>query len=107
MRYVLPARRSSDCHLTEQSCEDYRAAATIDLEHDREDRSKGNKVQVEKLRVLWGSRGIVEKMGGAIETWTSYAAEGLDVSGRSLECGHYIPEEKPEELVEEIFALLA
>ncbi|KAK1925947.1 alpha/beta hydrolase [Papiliotrema laurentii] len=88
------------------TCEDYRAAATIDLVHDRQDREQGNKVSVQKLRVLWGSKGMIEVMGNALETWKAYSADSVEVSGRSLDCGHYIPEEQPQALLEEIFAFL-
>jgi hypothetical protein len=94
------------CFGSSQTCEDYRAAATIDLVHDRQDREQGNKVSVQKLRVLWGSKGMIEVMGNALETWKAYSADSVEVSGRSLDCGHYIPEEQPQALLEEIFAFL-
>ena len=90
-----------------QSCEDYRAAATIDLEHDRHSRSIGEKLQVGSLRALWGKQGIIGKMGDPVETWKSYSSEKTQVSGRSVDCGHYIPEEQPDELLKEIHEFLA
>jgi haloacetate dehalogenase len=76
-------------------CEDYRAAASIDLIHDRADRDAGKKLQM-PLRVLWGERGLVAKCFSPIEDWKGVAE---DVSGRALPCGHYIPEELPLELL--------
>jgi haloacetate dehalogenase len=79
-------------------CEDYRAAATIDLEHDRADRAAGKRVQ-SPLMVLWGEHGIVQKCFDVLPVWRQYAT---DVRGQTLPCGHYIPEEAPQELLVQI-----
>lgn len=79
-------------------CEDYRAAATIDLEHDRADRDAGKKLAC-PLRVLWGKQGVIEQCFDPLTDWSRVAES---VSGRALDCGHYIPEEAPEALLEEI-----
>lgn len=76
-------------------CEDYRAAATIDLEHDRADRDAGHKV-MQPLQVLWGENGIIEKCFKPLEDWSRVA---VNVRGGSVPCGHYIPEEAPEALL--------
>ena len=76
-------------------CEDYRAAASIDLVHDRADRATGKKLTM-PLRVLWGEHGLVNKCFRPIEDWKTVAQE---VSGQIVPCGHYIPEELPEELI--------
>jgi haloacetate dehalogenase len=73
-------------------CEDYRAAATIDLEHDRADRGAGVKVTC-PLLALWGTRATMEKCFDVSATWREVA---LDVRGHGLDCGHYLPEEAPE-----------
>lgn len=78
-------------------CEDYRASATIDLEHDRADRAAGRRV-TQPLRVLWGAQGVVERCFDAMALWRA-AAE--NVSGRALPCGHYIAEELPAALLDE------
>jgi haloacetate dehalogenase len=78
-------------------CEDYRAAASIDLMHDRADRDAAKKLQM-PLRVLWGERGLVAKCFSPIEDWKRVAK---DVSGKAMPCGHYIPEELPLELLAE------
>lgn len=88
-----------------QTCEDYRAAATIDLEHDRASRSAGQKLSVKALRILWGNQGMIQhKWPDAVGVWKAYCEDRVDVSGRAVEGGHYIPEERPDELVEEALA---
>jgi len=81
-------------------CEDYRASATIDLERDRDDIERGHKVAC-PLRVLWGEFGVIEQCFAPLEAWRRVAR---DVSGRSLACGHYIPEEDPDALYDEILS---
>ena len=73
------------------SCEDYRAAATIDLEHDRADAD--SRVEC-PLLALWGGKGLVGRRYDVLATWREKARE---VAGRALDCGHFLPEEKPEE----------
>ncbi len=70
------------------SCEDYRAAAGIDLEHDAADAEK--KVEC-PLLVLWGRHGVIEHCFDALAEWNKVAR---DVRGQALECGHYLAEEK-------------
>ena len=72
------------------TCEDYRASATIDLEHDRQDIEK--KIEC-PLLVLWGNKGVIEKKYDVIESWQKRA---INVQGKSLNCGHFLPEEAPE-----------
>ncbi|MEY4536547.1 MAG: hypothetical protein RJB10_294 [Pseudomonadota bacterium] len=78
-------------------CEDYRAAATIDLVHDRADVAAGRKL-TQPLRVLWGDHGAVGKCFDVLALWRERAT---DVSGVSLPCGHYIAEEAPQLLLAE------
>ena len=79
-------------------CEDYRAAASIDLEHDSADREAGKKIAC-PLHVIWGEHGVVNRCFSPIIDWQLVAE---DVRGRTLPCGHYIPEEMPEELLVEM-----
>ena len=79
-------------------CEDYRAAASIDLEHDRADREAGKKIKC-PVHVIWGEHGVVNCCFSPIIDWQLVAE---DVRGRTLPCGHYIPEEMPEELLVEM-----
>ena len=83
-------------------CEDYRAAAGIDLEHDRADRAAGRRLAIPVL-VLWGRNGVIEKCFQPLDEWRQVA---LDVRGQSLPCGHYIPEEAPEQLVDLVLPFL-
>jgi len=78
------------------TCEDYRASAGIDLEHDRRDLR--NKLRMPVL-VLWGKRGVIGKMFDPLRDWREVAA---DVSGRALRCGHFLPEEAPRETLREL-----
>jgi len=73
------------------SCEDYRAAAGIDLEHDRADREAGRRISC-PLLALWGAHGVVERCFRPLEDWGRVATS---VSGRALPAGHYLPEEVP------------
>jgi len=81
-------------------CEDYRAAAGIDLEHDATDLHV--KIAMPVL-VLWGERSHVNRSYKPIEAWKERA---LDVRGRMLPCGHYPAEQVPEETLEELLAFL-
>jgi haloacetate dehalogenase len=85
------------------SCEDYRAAVSIDLEHDRVDRQAGRKVRCPVL-ALWGERGTVHRCFRPLEDWRR-VAEG-EVSGRPLPSGHYLPEEIPDEVLGELVPFL-
>ena len=76
-------------------CEDYRAAAGIDLEHDRSDRAQERRL-ARPLLVLWGAEGVVHRCFDPLALWRRIAA---DVQGEALPCGHYIPEEAPERLL--------
>lgn len=81
-------------------CEDYRASASIDLEESKEDIEKGRKIKC-PLRVLWGKKGVIEAQFDALKEWKTVAEEGL-VDGESIDCGHYIPEEAPEDVLKHI-----
>lgn len=78
-------------------CEDYRAAATIDLEHDREGRDQGERLRM-PLRVFWGERGAVGQNFDVLALWR---AIGDDVVGRALPGAHYLAEEIPELVLQE------
>jgi haloacetate dehalogenase len=75
------------------ACEDYRASADIDLEHDRASRARGDKIGCDLL-VLWGARGVVNKLFKPVELWQAQCAGR--VAGQMLPAGHFIPEELPE-----------
>ena len=73
------------------TCEDYRASARIDLICDREDLDQ--KITC-PLLVLWGNLGIIGKKYNVIASWQDRA---INVMGKGLDCGHFLPEEAPEE----------
>jgi haloacetate dehalogenase len=78
-------------------CEEYRAAATIDIEHDREDRLAGNRISCPVL-ALWSGRGPLDTwysdVGGPLGLWRRWAH---DVGGGALDGGHFFPEELRDE----------
>ncbi|MEO7887526.1 MAG: alpha/beta hydrolase [Polaromonas sp.] len=78
-------------------CEDYRAAAAIDLAHDRADTAAGLRL-AQPLRVLWGQHGAIGQCFDVLGLWRDRAEH---VSGMSLPCGHYIAEEAPALLLAE------
>jgi haloacetate dehalogenase len=75
------------------ACEDYRASAGIDLVHDQESRDQGLKVKCDLL-VLWGEKGVVNRMFKPLELWQVQCAG--QVSGHVVPSGHFIPEELPD-----------
>ena len=78
------------------TCEDYRAGASIDCELDAQDRQRGHHIACPVL-ALWGDRGRAHKRQAVLEIWRMWATE---VSGHGLNCGHFLPEEAPEETFE-------
>lgn len=86
----------SDPEAIHASCEDYRAAASIDLVHDEEDLYK--KIEC-PLLVLWGAKGFVHRTYDVLQTWKE---KSVNVQGRPLDCGHFLPEESPEAVCEEL-----
>lgn len=74
-------------------CEDYRASAGIDLEHDRESRAAGERIACDTL-VIWGSRGVVHRFFDAPALWQAQCS--ARVEPLLLDAGHYVPEECPD-----------
>jgi haloacetate dehalogenase len=93
-------RAFADPRTIHATCEDYRAAATIDLIHDQRDRAK---IRMPVL-ALWAKQGVIGALFDCLGDWREVAA---DVRGRALACGHFIPEEKPKELLLELRRFLA
>ncbi|GAC1638488.1 MAG: alpha/beta hydrolase [Candidatus Acidiferrum sp.] len=89
-----------DAKTLHASCEDYRAGASIDLEHDGADLSR--KIECPFL-ALWGARGAMHQLYDVADTWKERAKE---VRGKALECGHFLPEEAPEALLAELLPFL-
>lgn len=90
----------SDTEAIRASCDDYRAAAGIDLHHDAEDADK----RIEcPLLVLWGAKGFVGRNYDVLSLWREKACK---VSGTSLDCGHFLPEEQPEQVARELLGFI-
>jgi haloacetate dehalogenase len=86
--YLRCFRNPATIHAT---CEDYRAAITIDLIHDEQDLDQ--KIQC-PLLVLWGGKGLIGRKYNVLATWQERA---IQVDGQPLACGHFLPEEAPAE----------
>jgi haloacetate dehalogenase len=89
-RYLECFRREG---VIEATCADYRAAATIDLEHDRADAQAGRALAM-PLLALWGSDSYVGRSFDVVDVWSGYAR---DVAGCAIGADHYVPEEAPDE----------
>jgi haloacetate dehalogenase len=74
------------------SCEDYRAAASIDIEHDNADQEKK---LLMPILALWAKRGVIETCFDALKLWRLRADK---VEGEALQAGHYMAEEVPDEI---------
>jgi haloacetate dehalogenase len=94
-------RAFADPRAIHASCEDYRAAGTIDLDHDRA--SRGRKIDTPVL-ALWGAQAVVGKMFDCLADWREVANK---VTGRAIDCGHFLPEEAPQETLSEIERFIA
>ncbi len=79
------------------SCEDYRASATIDLEHDKKDR---NRLLNIPIQVLWGKKGIIGKQFKPIKLWQKYSNK--KILGVEINSGHFIPEQNPKETIKHL-----
>ena len=89
-----------DPQMIHASCEDYRAAATIDLAHDEADLDR--KVGC-PLLALWGGNSAMEELYDVLAVWRRYA---FDVRGGHVDAGHFLAEERPQETVEELSSFL-
>jgi haloacetate dehalogenase len=91
--YVDALRDSSHVHAI---CEEYRAAASLDREHDAVDRARGRRITC-PLLVLWSAAGPLgswyDDAGGPLGVWRAW---GVDVRGHAVDGGHFFPEEQPE-----------
>ncbi len=93
--------RCFDARGIHASCEDYRAAAGIDLVHDRKNLKTRLRMPV---LALWARHSPVGTMFDCLADWREVAK---DVRGRALDCGHFLPEEKPAEVLHELRRFLA
>lgn len=83
------------------SCEDYRAGASVDLVHDEADMER--KIEC-PLLALWGENGLVHRAYDVLACWRERA---VDVQGKALPCGHFLPEEAPKETLAELTAFFS
>ena len=92
--YAAPLRDASHAHAI---CEEYRAAATLDREHEAEDRSAGRRIHCPVL-FLWSRGGPLDtwydQAGGPLSLWRPWCT---DVRGQAIEGGHFFPETRPQE----------
>jgi haloacetate dehalogenase len=95
--YLRCFRNPETIHAT---CEDYRAGATIDLEHAAAD---GERRVTCPLLVLWGERGTVGRLYDVMSIWRQHAT---NVRGKGLPSGHFLPEEVPDETLAELLPFL-
>ena len=80
-------------------CEDYRAAATIDMIDDKKSRDDNIKINV-PLLILWGNKGKLEEWYQTLSIWKKYCSK--EVKGNAINSGHYLAEENPDEVIESI-----
>jgi haloacetate dehalogenase len=91
-------------------CEEYRAAATLDREHDRADRDAGRRIACPVL-VLWSAKGALENWyrqdGGPLGPLGLWNAWADDVQGLGMDAGHFFPEEQPQATAEALMRFFA
>jgi haloacetate dehalogenase len=95
-------RAFSDPSTLHAICEEYRAAATLDYQHDLADRGR-RRISCPVL-ALWSAQGPLSSWYDVLGVWRDWAD---DVRGRALDCGHFLPEEAPEETYQELHAFLS
>lgn len=100
---ALYRRLLDDAGTVEAICEDYRAGATVDREHDDADRGR-RRVEC-PLLALWSARGALPRLyGDVLAVWAPWAGT---VTGRGLDTSHFLVEDEPEEVARELTAFLA
>jgi haloacetate dehalogenase len=102
---VLAAYRRTlhDAGAVEAMCEDYRAGATVDVEHDDVDRVTGRRIECPVL-VLWAARGALPRFyRHVLDVWRPWAS---DVRGTGIDAGHFLAEDRPRETADELLAFL-
>jgi haloacetate dehalogenase len=85
------------------ACEDYRASAGIDLDHDRRSREAGQKIACDTL-VLWGAHGVVDRLFDPVKLWQAQCERPLQA--QRMPAGHFIPEELPEATADALLGFL-
>ncbi|WP_439541526.1 alpha/beta fold hydrolase [Hyphomicrobium sp.] len=101
LRHYVEA--SFDPAAVHAACEDYRAGASIDLDHDAASAAAGDRLTM-PLLALWGGRGIVGRTFDVLGIWRARSAS--TVTGHAVDCGHFLPEEAPEETLKALLEFL-
>lgn len=96
------ARAFGDPETLHAICEEYRAAATLDYQHDEADR--GRRRITCPILALWSGQGALQEWYDVLAIWRDWAD---DVRGCALDCGHFLPEEAPDETYAELHAFFA
>jgi haloacetate dehalogenase len=97
-------RQLDDPQVVEAICEDYRAGAAVDREHDDADRHQGRRIGC-PLLVMWSSRGALPRLyADVLEVWRPWAD---DVRGCSVDASHFLAEDEPDAVADQLTALLA
>jgi haloacetate dehalogenase len=99
--YIRAFSNASTIHAT---CEDFRAAADIGLEMDQADDKAGRKIRC-PVHALWGAKGTVGVLWDVIATWREKSA--APVTGKPLDCGHFLQEERPQDVTNELLHFLS
>ncbi len=86
------------------ACENYRASAGMDLDHDRASRAHDDRIACDTL-VLWGERGIIGKLFDPMALWRAQCAGRVE--GRAVPSGHFIPEELHRETADALLSFFA
>jgi haloacetate dehalogenase len=90
-------RAFSDPAAIHAACEDYRAGATLDFEHDKHDFSQRKKISCPTL-ALWGGGGLAKRSDDVISAWRLWTKE---LNGKAIpDCGHFVAEEAPAETLQ-------
>jgi haloacetate dehalogenase len=101
---VAAYRRAADDPDTIRAmCEDYRAGAGLDVEHDLADKNHRRRIAC-PLLALWGGRWYLEDWYDVLGIWREWAD---DVSGRAIDAGHYLAEERPDDVLAELRCFFA
>jgi haloacetate dehalogenase len=99
--YAAYLRHVSDAATVHGMCEDYRAAASIDLAHDRADRDAGKEIECD-MHVLWGEHGVINRCFEPLKDWREWVAAKNKITGWATPSGHYLPEQIPEIVAKEL-----
>ena len=94
-KYLRVQRDPANIH---GMCEDYRAGASIDLEHDKADIDKKNKIKA-PLLTLWAERGPMARLYDVLSIWKEFATT---VGGKGLPGGHNLQEDVPNDVLAEL-----